>query len=122
MNVARQGRALGVALGIGALVGWLPAGVASAQACGYNYAGCTQPSVPGYGVGTGPTTTAPAAAAPSGEAPTQAASAAPTAATQSGPLPFTGTDAAATASAGVAAIGAGTVLVRRSRRRGRRAA
>lgn len=118
MNVARHGRALGVALGIGALVGWLPAGVASAQACGYNYAGCTQPSVPAYGVGTSPTT-APPAATPSGGAPTDAASASPAAGAQSGPLPFTGTDAAATAAAGAAAIGAGTVLVRRSRRRGR---
>ena len=119
MHFARQGRALVVTLGIGALAGWAPVGAAAAQTCGYNYTGCTQPSVPAYSVGTSPTTAT--AADASHQAPAaapDAPSASPAAAEpQSGGLPFTGTDTLSTAAAGAAAIGAGAVLVRRSRRR-----
>ncbi|HLI23891.1 MAG TPA: hypothetical protein VKU91_02980 [Acidimicrobiales bacterium] len=89
---------------LGAL-GAFGVGTASAQTCGYNAANCTPPSV-----------TTPSSATPSsGTSPAVPSAAASASGTSS--LAFTGFDATLTALAGVGAIGAGTVLVRRARQR-----
>jgi hypothetical protein len=87
------------------MVGWLGGGTASAQTCGYDAANCPPATVPA--------TSPPPAPTPI-PAPAQASS---TATVPSQGLAFTGFDTTLTVLVGLGAVGAGSVLVRRSRQR-----
>jgi hypothetical protein len=76
---------------------------AGAATCGYPAVNCSQPQL----------TNNAAASAPEGNAAVSSPSEAPS----SGSLPFTGADVAELSAIGVAALGAGTLLARRSRSR-----